>query len=158
MRKLYRCAGAVDSERMDRPVARSVRDALIAARERVGLRQKDAAAKAGLSQSQVSRFESGEQEPTFDELAALAVVYGQPMTEFLTGAPAPDRAADPWFERMCRVWARMTEEQHEHWVGFLEVTVPKQDRPKGRTPRRRLKSAKRIGAHAPRPRADESDE
>lgn len=52
-------------------------------RERRGWTQKQLAAKSGLNQSQVSRFEKGERPPSVEHLAAIAKALGCGVAELL---------------------------------------------------------------------------
>jgi transcriptional regulator with XRE-family HTH domain len=62
------------------------------AREARGLTQGELAARAGTSQEQVSRWESGKRSPTVDQLARLLAVLGYELT--LQEVPAPERSGD----------------------------------------------------------------
>jgi len=55
---------------------------LRAAREQSGLLQSDVAAKLNKPQSYVSKCESGERRMDVVELAAIAEIYGVPLTFF----------------------------------------------------------------------------
>ena len=50
--------------------------AIITLREKVGLTQREFAAKVGMKQSQLARIESGKQTPKLNTLAKLAAVAG----------------------------------------------------------------------------------
>ena len=79
---------------MDRPGRRSsraryhedyeqFRALLIAARERAGLTQREAAERLGRSQSFVAKSESGERRVDVIELGEFARIYGRPISFFV---------------------------------------------------------------------------
>ena len=59
------------------------------AREAVGLRQIDAAAHLGIAESGISEIEKGRRDPKAAQLAALAELYGRPVSFFFSEAPLP---------------------------------------------------------------------
>ena len=56
---------------------------LLAAREKAGLTQGEAAHHLGVPQSRLSRMESGERRIDVIELADLARLYGKPVSYFV---------------------------------------------------------------------------
>jgi len=60
-------------------------DNLYRARERAGLSQKDAAARAALTPDRLDKIESGEAIPRFDALIRLAGAYSMSVGELVEG-------------------------------------------------------------------------
>ncbi len=73
------------------PAPASVGDVLREARLRAGLTQPRVAAALGVSQSTVSRLESGGLTATFDDLVTLARCLGVPVGSLLGSSPATAR-------------------------------------------------------------------
>ncbi|HVS37183.1 MAG TPA: helix-turn-helix domain-containing protein [Gemmataceae bacterium] len=62
---------------------------LLAARNACGLSQQDLAARCGLDQAHISRFEKGERQPTLRQLAGLAAALAVPFQWFINGSERP---------------------------------------------------------------------
>jgi transcriptional regulator with XRE-family HTH domain len=62
---------------------------LLAARNACGLSQHDLAARCGLDQAHISRFEQGEREPTLRQLARLSAALAVPLQWFINGSERP---------------------------------------------------------------------
>lgn len=60
-------------------------DNLYRARERAGLSQKDAAARAALTRARLDKIEGGEAIPSFDILIRLAGAYSMTVGDFVEG-------------------------------------------------------------------------
>lgn len=60
-------------------------DNLYRARERAGLTQKDAAARAALTRARLDKIEGGEAIPSFDILVRLAGAYSTSVDELVEG-------------------------------------------------------------------------
>jgi transcriptional regulator with XRE-family HTH domain len=60
-------------------------DNLYRARERAGLSQKDAAARAALTSARLDKIEAGEAIPSFDILIRLAGAYSMSVGELVEG-------------------------------------------------------------------------
>ena len=75
----------------------TLREKLIASRNKAGLSQMELAERLGVSRQAVSRWESGDTTPTMDKLKALAKLYGVSL-DWLFGDTAdgePPEAAKP---------------------------------------------------------------
>lgn len=62
---------------------------LVEARAHCGLTQTQLARRCGLRQWQIARFETGQQQPSFDQLLRLAEALDVPVQWFLTGTTRP---------------------------------------------------------------------
>jgi len=67
---------------------------LARAREKLGLTQKELAARAGVSQAYIAKLEGGEANPTLDRIGSLLAVLGFSLTtDTTTLSPYPDTLA-----------------------------------------------------------------
>ena len=90
--------------RIARPeVIRQFADKLREARRSVGLKQRELAEKAHLSEGYVVRLEAGETSPGLDLLARLATALNVPLTELLPAVnpPAPLTALREQARNLC---------------------------------------------------------
>lgn len=65
-------------------------ESLQAARRQCGISQMEAAERLGVSRQTIYRWESGESEPTLENLRSLADLYGMAVDELLNGPAEPD--------------------------------------------------------------------
>ena len=64
------------------------------AREAAGLKQGEAAAKAGIHPTTISSIENGRQGASFDMLVKLAALYGVPVASFFPDHELPEKLSD----------------------------------------------------------------
>ena len=66
-----------DNEVYEYDIYREIRELVIAARDRAGLKQKELAAKSGLTQANISNIEKGTTRQTIDSLKKIADATGK---------------------------------------------------------------------------------
>lgn len=71
------------------------RDRMLRQRFRAGLKQKQAAAKAGISASLLCRMEKGKIAATADKLHRLAQAYGCEVEDLMSPLPATQTSTEP---------------------------------------------------------------
>lgn len=93
-------------------------------RER-GETQPELAKLLGLSRSAVSMYESGEREPKYELLTAIAAHYEVDL-DYLLGRDRPQAAEgdDPDIRLIARAGRKMTPEQREILLRYARFTFP----------------------------------
>lgn len=93
-------------------------------RER-GETQPELAKLLGLSRSAVSMYESGEREPKYELLTAIAAHYDVDLN-YLLGRESADGAADedPDIRLIARAGRKMTPEQRENLLRYARFMFP----------------------------------
>ncbi len=76
---------------MSKDLRTTISTRVAAARERAGVSQRKLARKSGLSQTTLSRIESGDRTPTIPELFILADALGCSYSELSPQSPVRDR-------------------------------------------------------------------
>ena len=92
-------------------------------RER-GETQPELAKLLGLSRSAVSMYESGEREPKYELLTAIAAHYGVAVDELLGQARPEAEGEDPDIRMIARAGRKMTPEQRERLLRYARFMFP----------------------------------
>ena len=90
-----------------------------------GETQPELAKLLGLSRSAVSMYESGEREPKYDLLTAIAAHYDVDL-DYLLGRDRPESAEseDPDIRLIARAGRKMTPEQRENLLRYARFMFP----------------------------------
>ena len=90
-----------------------------------GETQPELAKLLGLSRSAVSMYESGEREPKYELLTAIAAHYEVDL-DYLLGRDRPQRAEpdEPDIRMIARAGRKMTPEQRENWLRYARYMFP----------------------------------
>ena len=90
-----------------------------------GETQPELAKLLGLSRSAVSMYESGEREPKYELLTAIAAHYEVDLNWLLgRDRPAPDETEDPDIRMIARAGRKMTPEQRESLLRYARYMFP----------------------------------
>ena len=90
-----------------------------------GETQPELAKLLGLSRSAVSMYESGEREPKYELLTAIAAHYDVDL-DYLLGRERPESAEgdDPDIRLIARAGRKMTPEQRENLLRYARFMFP----------------------------------
>ena len=90
-----------------------------------GETQPELAKLLGLSRSAVSMYESGEREPKYELLTAIAAHYDVDL-DYLLGRerPEPSEGEDPDIRLIARAGRKMTPEQRENLLRYARFMFP----------------------------------
>lgn len=90
-----------------------------------GETQPELAKLLGLSRSAVSMYESGEREPKYELLTAIAAHYDVDL-DYLLGRdrPEPAEGEDPDIRLIARAGRKMTPEQRENLLRYARFMFP----------------------------------
>ena len=94
-------------------------------RKEHGETQPELARLLGLSRSAVSMYESGEREPKYELLTAIAAHYEVDL-DYLLGRdrPEPEESEDPDIRMIARAGRKMTPEQRESLLRYARWMFP----------------------------------
>ena len=94
-------------------------------RKEHGETQPELAKLLGLSRSAVSMYESGEREPKYELLTAIAAHYEVDL-DYLLGRdrPAREESDDPDLRLIARAGRKMTPEQRENLLRYARFMFP----------------------------------
>lgn len=88
-----------------------------------GETQPELAKALGVSRSAVSMYESGEREPSYALLSAIAAHYGVD-TDYLLGLGAAEDGFAPDIRMIARAGQKMTPEQRENLLRYARFMFP----------------------------------
>jgi transcriptional regulator with XRE-family HTH domain len=113
--------GTGEAERSSRTSREDLAKRLRDAREYLGLTQEQAAAAAHLSRLALSTIETNRRRVESVELSALARVYGQPVSYFLSEtSPAEDGRVPEDVQHIARTAHKLTPGDREELLRFAE--------------------------------------
>lgn len=87
-------------------------------RESQNISMNQLAKIADISQSSLSRIESGLSQPTFDVLERIISALGLSLAEFFSNEQQP--VVDPSIVRLVQAAEKLTNEEREHLTKFIQ--------------------------------------
>ncbi|MCR5664248.1 MAG: helix-turn-helix domain-containing protein [Oscillospiraceae bacterium] len=97
---------------------------LRAVRQAHGETQPELARLLGVTRSAVSMYETGEREPKYELLTAIAAHYGVEL-DYLLGRPAAERPEeDPDIRMIARAGQKMSPEQRQNLLRYARFMFP----------------------------------
>jgi transcriptional regulator with XRE-family HTH domain len=93
-------------------------------RERKGLSQADLAGRSGLQPSAISHFETGNRDPSFDNLRKLADALSVTV-DYLLGRTEEPKGASKLVSNLFRDFNAMSADDQESFVQFAAILAAK---------------------------------